>query len=227
MTELVIAPCASKAARYAVEHWHYSRRMPTPPCACYGAWESGRYIGAVIFSPGASQHMPRQFGLHPRAVTELTRVALREHEHHVSEIVAATIDLLRRDSSGLQLIVSFADPAHGHVGKIYQAMNWLYLGESDPSTNYVNARGDVLHARVVTKDGWTTQYGMRKRGHVASELRKVTVPGKHRYALPLSRSLRRRLIKQALPYPRGRGLDGEPSVLLTEGAGSTPAARSQ
>lgn len=176
--------------------------MPTPPCACYGAWEDDRFIGAVVFSPGASQHMPRQFRLPPRAVTELTRVALRDHISPVSQIVTQAVDLLRLDSSGLQLLVSFADPAQGHHGGIYQAMNWLYIGQSAPSVNYRDPRtGTLYHARVVTKDGWTRQYGARKRGHRMSDLVKVEMPGKHRYVLPLNRRIRRQLLKQSQPYP--------------------------
>ena len=46
--------CTYKAAKYAVEHWHYSRRMPDPKCAKIGVWEDGHFIGAVIFSRGVS-----------------------------------------------------------------------------------------------------------------------------------------------------------------------------
>jgi len=41
--------CSHAAAKYAVEHWHYSARMPKFKQIYIGAWESGRFIGAIIF----------------------------------------------------------------------------------------------------------------------------------------------------------------------------------
>jgi hypothetical protein len=31
---------------------------------------------------------------------------------------------------GIRLIVSYADLNHGHFGKIYQASNWVFVGET-------------------------------------------------------------------------------------------------
>lgn len=52
-----------KAARLAVESWHYSRRMPAGKLAKIGVWEDGRFIGAIIFGMGASCHLLRKYGL--------------------------------------------------------------------------------------------------------------------------------------------------------------------
>ena len=45
--------CSHEAARWAVEHWHYSKSMPTPPVVKIGVWEDERFIGVVLFSRGA------------------------------------------------------------------------------------------------------------------------------------------------------------------------------
>lgn len=224
---MIIAPCAPKAARHAVQNWHYSGRMPSPPCATYGVWEDDRFVGAIVFSPGAAMHLARQFGLPPRAVAELTRVALRDHEAPVSKIISQAVKLLRRDSPALDLIVSFADPNEGHHGGIYQAMNWLYLGTSEPSTVYQDRSGRIHHARVVSKTGWKRQYGVYKRVPRADDLEPVTMPGKHRYVLPLTKRVRRQLRARSKPYPRGRSVEGDTSGNRPEDAGSTPADRSK
>ena len=41
--------------------------------------------------------------------------------------MAIAVRLLRRQSPGLRLIVSYADPEHAHVGVLYQSMNWLSM----------------------------------------------------------------------------------------------------
>lgn len=199
---LLVAPITPTAARYAVEHWHYSRRMPVGAGQAYGVWEHDRYIGCVLFGRGASPHLGTRYGLSPYEVVELTRVALRGHETPVSRVVMLAVARLRASSPKLRLIISFADPYHGHRGGIYQAMNWTYLGTSDPAKRYRHrATGELLHQRVVTTSGVVRQFGRVTRAVRPEETDVVHVPGKHRYALPLDRGMRRRLLPDSLPYP--------------------------
>ena len=67
--------------------------------------------------------------------------------HPTSQCVAVSLKLLRRQSPGLRLVVSYADAGQGHVGTIYQATGWLYLGTSDQS--YLRIAGQVVHPRTV------------------------------------------------------------------------------
>jgi len=46
--------CSYAAAKYAVERWHYSQTMPSPPRVQIGVWEDDSFIGCVLFSRGAS-----------------------------------------------------------------------------------------------------------------------------------------------------------------------------
>jgi hypothetical protein len=198
---LVVTGCSSKAARWAVEQWHYSRTMPVGKLVRLGVWEHGEFVGAVIFGLGASPHLARSLDVKGTECCELVRVALKEHEAPVTEIVAEAIRVLRRHSPGLRLVVSFADPFHGHVGRIYQAGNWLYLGTTAPATAYRDRRGKLHHSRVVTGSGYVVQFGRMTKVPKPSDLTKVELPGKHRYAMPLDRALRRRLARVAQPYP--------------------------
>ncbi len=224
--DLVVAPCSLKAARYAVEHWHYSGCLPMPPLVLYGAWEAGRYIGAVLFSRGACRNLMRRYGLDAIEGAELTRVALRDHVAPVSQIVAAAVRRLRQGNPGLRLLVSFADPRQGHHGGIYQALGWVYTGQTPPGRAYQDARGKLHHTRVVAESGWAVQYGKPVRVPKPSDLTLVRLPGKHRYVLPLDRAMRRRVAQLAQPYPRGRSVEGDAPSFRDGEAGSIPADRS-
>lgn len=201
MTELTVAPVDAKAARYAVTHWHYSRKMPVGRSLYFGAYENGRFVGVVIFGRGANLDLGTRYGLTGLQVCELTRIALRQHQVPVSQIVPAAVSQLRRTSPGLRLVVSFADPTEGHHGGIYQAMNWLYLGKSAAVKKYRTPTGDLVHHRVTSKDGFTRQFGRPVPAVRRDQCEIIRVPGKHRYVLPLDRAMRRQLIKQAQPYP--------------------------
>jgi len=123
--ELKLDWCSHEAAKYAVEKWHYSQRMPVGKIVRVGAWEDKQFIGCVLFARGANNAIGIEYGLTQIEVCELVRVALHKHQSPVSRIGAIAMKLLRKASPGLRLVVSYADSEEGHHGGIYQAMNWI------------------------------------------------------------------------------------------------------
>jgi len=87
--------CSFAGARYAVTRWHYSRVMPAGKSVKIGAWEDGRFIGAVIFGHGANNNIGSPYGLEQTEVCELVRVALDTHKTPTSRIVAIAMRMLR------------------------------------------------------------------------------------------------------------------------------------
>ena len=196
---LRVAPCSHDAALTAVTRWHYSRVMPAGKTVRFGAWESGRFVGVVIFSRGATPVLGSRYGLTQTECVELTRVALRDHVAPVSQVVSAALRELRRTNPGLRLVVSFADPGEGHHGGIYQAGNWVYTGAM-VQREYFVVKGRLMHPRSVGAQGWRQSLPWLRQ-HVDPRAHGVTKPGKHRYLMPLDRQMRRRVERLSLPYP--------------------------
>lgn len=194
--------CSYKAAKWAVEHWHYSKTMPTPPVIKCGVWEDNKYIGVVLFSRGANKNLGTFAGLKDIEVCELTRVALSSHKLSVSQMIAIAIKFLHKNSPGLRLIVSYADRNQNHSGVIYQAGNWIYTGETQPSYLYKDRNGRTWHQRQVSVTGIKPQYGELRAVAKISECEKIPQLGKHRYLYPLDRAMRRQIEPLAKPYPR-------------------------
>ena len=193
---LHIGFCSFTAAQYAVLHWHYSRSMPVSKRVCFGVWEAGAFVGAVVFAWGATPYIGDPFGLPMTQCAELVRVALRQHRTPVSRIVAIAVRLLVKQSPGLRVIVSYADTAEGHHGGIYQAAGWTYLGLTKEVTGFMLA-GRKLHRRAYTGHN----YGA-PRLKVPTAATKVHLPGKHKYVLPLDAALRAQLEPLRQPYPK-------------------------
>lgn len=189
--ELLVAPCSYQAAKYAVEKWHYSRVMPAGKTVKWGVWENESFIGAVVFSFGANNHIGSPYGLAQIEVCELVRIALRGHITPTSRIVTAAMNCQRRQSPGLRLMVSYADPEQGHIGAIYQAMNWLYVGHSQPQRETLRPDGRIMHKRTAH-----SLYGTI-RG-----LERSRVLWKYKYLYPLDRAMRRQIAPLAQPYPK-------------------------
>ncbi len=217
--------CDYKAAKYAVMHWHYSRRMPIGKIVKIGVWENGLFIGCVLFARGNTPTLGNTYGLGALEVCELVRIALHEHLSPVSQVASKSISLLRSLNPELRLIVSFADPTHNHNGAIYQAMNWIYTGKSEPSWQWFHD-GRWKHNREITSGA----FGGKRQVENYAVLPKRQTLGKHRYLYPLDRAMRKQIAPLAKPYPKrepcGQGVEGDASGVQSEGAGSIPADRS-
>jgi hypothetical protein len=202
MSSLKLAFCDSKACQYAVDHWHYSKSLPPPPRVSFGVWEDDTFKGAVIFARGASTNLLKPYGLKCTEGAELVRVALKQHDAPVSRILSIAVKLLKKQCPGLRLLVSFADPAEGHVGGIYQASNWIYAGQSAASHKYKDKSGKIWHERMISKRGVQKVFGEWRKVLTPSDCEIIPCPGKYRYLLPLDSEMAKQITPLAKPYPK-------------------------
>ena len=142
--------CSYDAAKYAVRHWHYSRSLPCSKTASLGVGKT-RFIGAVVFAWGANRHLAGEYNLKMTECAELCRVALTKHSTPVSRILSIAVKMLKREMPGIRLIVSYADLNHGHFGKIYQASNWVFVGETGNEAGIV-LNGKFTHRRTMNSN---------------------------------------------------------------------------
>jgi hypothetical protein len=191
--------CSHEAAKYACEHWHYSRCIPKSKLVKIGVWENKEFIGVVIFGVGATSSLVQKYGLKPTQGCELVRIALRKHYTPVSRIIAISISFLKKSNPGLRLIVSFADPDQGHHGGIYQAGGWIFNGNSQSSDEYI-FKGKRWQGRSFRN----SFKGMEKDPRVKI----VKGSSKHRYLMPLDNEMRIQIIPMSKPYPKKRA-EGE------------------
>lgn len=201
--KLHLAPCDFKAAKYAVEHWHYSGCMPAGKTVKFGVWEDEHYIGCVIYSRGANQHLGKMFGARITEVCELTRVALAKHKTPVSRILAISLKLLKQTNPGLRVVVSYADCDENHHGGIYAANGWRYIGkvQTGGGTPKYKIRGRVYHGRSVAAKGWKQNIDW-VRQYLDPKAELVYTEGKHKYVMPLDEAMQELLLPMIQPYPK-------------------------
>lgn len=162
-----------------------------------GAWEGGIFIGCVLFANGANPTVGNVYQLKQTEICELVRVALNKHLTPVSRIIAIVIRFLKQSNPGLKMIVSYADPEQGHVGGIYQAGNWVYVGIGSSSRQYFH-EGRWKHSREVTSGA----FGGKPKIADYSHLRARVVPGKYKYLMPLDDDMKKGIAVLAKPYPK-------------------------
>jgi len=198
MSDLRLDWCSHEAAKYSVKNWHYSESLPAAPVKI-GVWENDEFIGSVLYSRGASANIAEPYGMDQTEVCELTRIALDDHDSPVSQIISISLKLLKKNSPGMRLVVSYADPRQEHDGTVYQASNWIYEGKKKPE-RYISIGGDVKHRKTLhSKYGTSSVSKLDSMLH--SNVHAVKVEGKHKYLYPLDDDIRPKIEALGRPYP--------------------------
>lgn len=229
---LALAYCSPKAAAHAAKHWHYAGKLPAGKKLKVGVWEDGRFIGALIFTHGLTHVRNRglKYGVEIKDVCELARVALRDHEAPVTQIISQALRLLKESHPEMKLVISYADPAQGHAGTIYQAGNWTYVGRSARVKEYF-LRGAWQHNRSVNDARASAYTESEEKAKAFKEweasLPTRLLPPKLIYLMGLDKKTKRAVARDALPYPDAAEISGERAEVTNLGGQvrSLPAAR--
>ena len=223
--------------RRFIEQHHYAGSYPSARFR-FGLYHHAELVGVAVFShPCSNKVLTNVFPSLPVLSTvELGRFVLLDEVPANGESFFAAACFHRLRQHDILGIVAFSDPLPrptrdgslrhlGHVGRIYQALNALYLGRSTPRSLRLFPDGSVLSDRTLQKlrqeeRGWRAAAALLE-SHGASSApadatdriqwlanalptitTKLPHHGNHRYAFPLSRHARIALLDRALPYPK-------------------------
>lgn len=187
--------------RYACLNFHYAKSVPAAYVYAYSVFEDdGQWCGVILYSYGSNPQVGKQFGLFSGEVLELIRVALNGRQSHTSKAVSISLRMLHRDAPHVKMVISFADQEQGHMGTIYQASNWMYVGSVKGSRAYI-VNGTRMHYKTVRQHGWKDNEAWLK-SNVDQSAKAVSSGDKHKYLFFFDRRLRRSLEQHSKPYPK-------------------------
>jgi hypothetical protein len=187
-----------------VSRYHYSRSAPSNVGVTFGAFAGQKFVGVVMYGCPAGPNIWKTVpGLAQRSeLVELMRLWVKDTAPRFfeSRLISRSLRLVKR-SGRYRAAVSYADPYHGHIGVVYQATNWTFSGQGNP-TNYFDL-GDgqgLVHPMTVNDRLRTCKLADVRRTYPNATT--VPVPGKMRYLYPFDRRLRKVFEKVARPYPK-------------------------
>lgn len=182
---------SAKAVKYAIMNWHYSKAVPSVSLG-FSVFENDVFCGVICYSAGANNNIAKAFGLRQGSVIELVRVAFNGKQSRTSKALSISLKLVKKKAPAAKLIVSYADPMQNHLGVLYQATNWYYIGKSQAQREVINPEtGQIMHKRTAN-----AKYGTIKG------LQKSEVLWKHKYIYPIDKSLIPMCKELAKPYPK-------------------------
>ena len=147
---LVLQIDCKTAKDYIVKN-HYAHGCHNAPHPCYGLFDHGDLIGVCMFATPCSEAVRESvFGPEYRdSVIELHRLHILDITPRNAEswFISRCLRLLKREMPRIRAVISFADTTQGHVGTIYKATNFFYVGKTSPTTFFIDADGRLRHPR--------------------------------------------------------------------------------
>lgn len=193
-----ITKATTKAVNYACRHFHYSKSVPAVQWAYNVYNENNEWCGVIVYGGGACNHLAKSLGYNNGEVLELERVALNGKQEQTSRAVAMSLKRLRKDNPLVKLVVSYSDHRQKHLGTIYQATNWIYLGLTVTSDTQYFYKGKWTHERTINS--------RPNRDELKKKLPKRENSNKFKYVYCFNKSERRKWARLALPYPKDKDI---------------------
>ena len=197
-----------KTARSLLVSEHYLHTMPAGTHLTFGVFDGASLSGAMTLGVGPTNGHRLVQGAGRDDCLTLTRFFLDDRlpRNSASRVLGIVMRMLRRHTT-LLFVLTYADPARGHTGAIYQAAGAIYTGLSEGTPLYVMGDRAARHSRSLGH-----AYGTRSVAYLHAhniDVRLVAQGGKHRYLFSLHHSVRERLTVPILPYPKREAPDGD------------------
>ena len=199
-----VRPIKSDIAKKVLTENHYLRSIPGGTQIPLGAFIEGRLLGVLTFGVGPTNAYRLVDSAARTDCVTLTRLWLSDElpKNSESRVIGIALRSLAKATT-LKFVLTYADPSAKHMGTIYQASNWIYIGESQPMSLLDFGDGVPRNARTVGhRFGSHSVKYFRKHGMSVTRIPQVP---KHRYIYFLDKTWQDRLKPEQLPYPKKEG----------------------
>ena len=205
MNDLLVANVDHRVLRALIARNHYSGTCSRITVG-YGVWYKGRLSGGIVFSAGVGRFANTYCPIcAPTEIIELTRLWLADHlpKNSESRVIGIALRALRRGRGRFRAVLSYADEYAGHVGTIYQATNWRYMGITRAANSKMRIGDLIVSPRSLTSRYGTSSIPKLKRILGRDDIERIGEGViKHVYMYPLEPVVAAWLDAHKKPYPK-------------------------
>lgn len=169
--------CELPAIKAFVEQHHYSHSVfGVTVTRCFKVTCGEKIVGAAIFGKPAGMGVAEKYGV---KLVELRRFVLTDEcpRNSESRVLGQMLRQLKRQQ--FKRVLSYADPAAGHLGIIYRATGFEYRGTT-AKRKHIMWKGKKYPDRNVHQTKFPFHLELRAALADGSAIR-IEVPGKHTY----------------------------------------------
>jgi len=162
LRECYIRPIPRRDAHLIYNVYHYSHNLPSDCYIHIGLFFKGQLIGAASFGQVAMYNSKKYLGKEGKIV-ELRRLACIDDtpKNTESYFISRCLKYLKINTD-FDAVLSYADETYGHIGVIYKASNFEYLGTTKPDKMYI-VDGKLMHRKSLYDRHGTQKFKDLKR----------------------------------------------------------------
>jgi len=157
-----------KVAAEVYRRHHYFGEKDFLNLYSYGAVYGGYVLGAISFGiPNAKNIKGVYTSDEQKGVLEIVRLAFDDDSPKFSEsrLIGRSIRLLRKKYP-LRILITYADTAQSHVGTIYKATNFEYIGLTAKKTDFLWPDGKIRKEKGVKYSEMEGEWVPRSQKHL-------------------------------------------------------------
>jgi len=206
LKELIIKELDFKITKAFIIKNHYSHTISSSVKASIGFYYHNELVTAIVYGHPIGINVGTWLQVPEGSYAELIRVFSIDSlpKNTESYCLARSFEFLKKNKPELKYLISYADPTHGHVGYIYQATNWKYVGKQRGMDRIFTIDGKSVHRRTANATYGTSS--VQKLSELLGSRFSVTITyPKHIYLMCLgSHKEKQEWYKKfvQLPYPK-------------------------
>lgn len=191
---------------------HYSRTCPKIIMLSLGFYYNNELCTVVVFSipPNRNSFNAISDLCNANNSWELSRLYSLDWcpRNTESYCIGKSIKYIKNKYSQIKYLLSFADSNWGHYGYIYQATNWLYVGQIRPR-NKIILDGQMVHSKTLSNKHGTESKEKLKEIYGDRINFIMENSGKYKYIYIISHNKKQykelfsNIKYTVLPYPKG------------------------
>jgi hypothetical protein len=191
-----------KAVKYACLNFHYAKRE-TISILSYSVFnDKNEWCGVIVYGPSSNRYANEEYNLNKNECIELLRMALNGKQESTSKAMSLSLKLLKKHAPMVKIIVSYADNNVNHIGTIYQATNFFYIGQSSMDMR----SGILIDKNPASYRGFQKRYGTtsleKLKELLGNRIEFIKPKTKNKYIYPLNKSLIPLCKSLSKPYPK-------------------------
>lgn len=206
-----MTPIPNSEAKEIIEQYHYTKSCPKATYSL-GFYYKDKLCTVIVYGQPSNSNLAASLweGGNEQECLELLRLFSFDWcpKNIESYCISQSIKWLKKNHPEIKMLVSYADTSVGHVGYVYQASNWLYVGMSSAEREiYID--GKRYHRRSLYDKFGTSSLKVLKE-MLGDRLELGERYRKHKYIYVLGKDkkehkeLMRKLKVKPLPkYPKG------------------------
>jgi hypothetical protein len=214
---MILKKASKKAIKYSCLKFHYAKTLPAAGMGFSVFNDKNEWCGCIVYGRGANPYIASKYGLKQGQAMELVRMALNGKQESTSKALALSMKLFKKYNPTVKLLVSYADKGQEHTGVIYQATNWIYIENIKSSGLEYLYNGKWMHAK---------SFGNYKiKPAFKQNIQRRKKSGKFKYLYAFDKTLKEKLNKQKLTYPKvcDSSVNGSTLSVHDKSTGSIPS----